>query len=194
MQQKTIPNDATHGNTYNSSILKPTGASHSHLHKPNEKKEKGTSLRASSLFATAPELVPRACTCRRPARRPARSDGVVEKRRRAPSRQRSIPSAQFRGRGLLASHPARPSLSWTATGPRMRRLVAPKPTREPKSSARQKKAGQASPEEEEEGGVHTREREPAHVRLFYTPRMQIFGSQRPVGGATLARWSEEKGA
>ena len=84
MQQKTIPNYATHGNTYNSSILKPTGASHSHLHKPKEKnKRKGvaTSLCASSLFATAPELVPRACTCRRPARRPARSDRLVVKRR-----------------------------------------------------------------------------------------------------------------
>ena len=91
MQQKTIPNYATHGNTYHSSILNPTGASHSHLHKPKKKnKRKGvaTSLCASSLGVTAPELVPRACTCRRPAR----SDGVVEKGR-APSRPRSIGTA-----------------------------------------------------------------------------------------------------
>ena len=148
MQQKTIPNYATHGNTYNSSILKPTGASHSHLHKPNEKKEKRTSLRASSLGVTAPELVPRACTCRRPAR----SDGVVAKGRALrPVRAVSGPRADRLGTWL-----ALPRSSTTA-GTRMRRLGAPKPTREPKTSARPKEAGQASPRKEEKKSTRARQ-------------------------------------
>ena len=157
MQQKTIPNYATHGNTYHSSILRPTGASHSHLHKPKEKnkrKEVATSVCASSLSATAPELVPHACTCRRPTRRPTRRParpGGVEKKDR-----RSVPSAQYRDRGLIALAPGSPFLVRGWQQGRMRRLGAPKPTREPKTSARQKEAGQASPEEEEERGVHTR--------------------------------------
>jgi len=152
MQQKTIPNYATHGNTYHSSILRPTGASHSHLHKPKEKnKRKGvaTSLCASSLSATAPELVPHACTCRRPARRPARLGGVEEKDRR---------SVQYRDRGLIALAPGSPFLVRGRQQGRMRRLVAPKPTREPKTSARQKGSRSSEPRRRRRRSPHTRAR------------------------------------
>ena len=103
--------------------LNPQAPSHSHLHKPMKRiRENGSCdfpLRRPSW--TASELVPRACTCRRPARRPARS----------PARSdwwwqegaRSIPSAQYRDR-------------------------------EPKTSARPKAAGQASPQNERE--IHPR--------------------------------------
>ena len=57
-----------------------------------------------------PELVPRACTCRKPAR----SDGIVVKG--AALR----PVAAVSDRGLLVSHLARPSKPTTATGLRRR--------------------------------------------------------------------------
>ena len=40
----------------------------------------------------------------------------------------------------------------------------------------------------------TQKRSNRLVRDLYTPRMQISGSKSPVGGATLAHWSGEKGA
>ena len=83
----------------------------------------------------------------------------------------------------------------------MRRLGAPKPTREPKTSARPKEAGQASPRKEGEE-IHTRAPElqvkkkssepPMYVSFF--PAYANIWITETVGGATLARWSEEKGA
>ena len=85
---------------------------------------------------------------------------------------RSVPSAQYRDHGLIALAPVRPSSSWTATGTRMRRLGAPKPTREPQTSARPKAAGQASPR---------KEREEIHMRA---PELQV--KKKRTGGEKRA--------
>ena len=107
MQQKNIPNKREHTATLTRFYFNRLGASHRHLHKPNEKKKESrlpcgaSSLcdRSLSSSCVVPELVPRACTCREPAR----SDGIVVK-----GGPRSVPSAQSRDRGLLVSAPGSP--------------------------------------------------------------------------------------
>ena len=107
MQQKEYPElNATHGNTYNSSILTHRRLPQSFTQNPMKRK-RVTSLsarrplgdRPSSPPGVVTELVPRACTCRKPAR-----SGGVEENGRC-----SVPSAQSRDRGLIVPAPGSPS-------------------------------------------------------------------------------------
>ena len=136
--------------------------------------------------------MPRACTCRRPARRPARSpahsDRVVARRRTLrPVRAVSGPRAENE----------RPTKSSRSSKSSKRERNPPARTRTP---------SQERPHGDVERGSFPRTKTTPHERkkttrtkttrtkttqteselLFYTPRMQISGSQKP-GGRSHAR-------
>ena len=119
MQQKNYSELTRHTATLITVLLQPTGASHKHLHKPNEKKKESRlplarrpSLRDRSSSPSGVGHWARACTCTR--RWSIRSDGIVVKGG-APSRLPSLGSA-----GCSSRHLPRPSKPTMATGLRRR--------------------------------------------------------------------------
>ena len=87
-------------------------------------------------------LVPRACTCRRPAR----SGGVEEKGRR------SVPLAQSRDRGLTVPAPGSPSIVVDGNRAQDAPTCGPEAhsRAEVKPKSKEDREGEASPEEESE--------------------------------------------
>jgi len=108
----------------------------------------------------------------------------------APSRRCSLGTA-----GCSSRHPAEGSPSFDADGNRAQdaptRRNEAKRRAEVKRVQSEERSGEVQPKSR---ALKKRDREPARVRLLIPRVCKYLDHRGLVGGATLAHWSEEKGA
>ena len=159
---------------------------------PNEKKKKGTSLRASSLFATATELVPARAVG--PLVGPLVRTVVVVKGRAlrpvsavsGPRAARLAPGSPF----LVADGNREGCADLPHRSPLASRKQVPNQRKQVKRAQRKKK----------EESTHARclaevkkKSEPPMYASFIPRVCKYLDHRGPVGGATLARWGKKRG-